>query len=175
MLPASRQFSYPKTKKNTSQNHAVVHPVLIWGMALLKEHNGSLDRSYQLWVVHLKGLNGKEYFDKQTKFHQRNFTQFGTRLVEFVSSQFDSMRQDEKDSIREGMLKNCELLYIASYNSCKQTDPTIVVAIQYSTSADGAFIIWLGIQEDIPESTTIDGINVVRYSSALVLVCSYRT
>jgi hypothetical protein len=60
--------------------------------------------------VHVKGSNGKEYFEKQTKFHKCNFKQFGSRLVEFFESQFDSMRQDEKDFIREGVLKNCELL-----------------------------------------------------------------
>ena len=72
------------------------------------------------------------------------------------------MRDDEKQNICDGLVKECETLYIASFNSTKDLVPTIVAAAQYCSSDDGAFINWIAVESDIPDDIKMTGANPVR-------------
>ena len=76
------------------------------------------------------------------------------------------MREDEELNIADGLLSNSETAYIAYFNSPKQAVPTIVAAVQYSSSDDGAFISWLCMSEDLAGEdgvTGTDSVQVLRH------------
>ena len=156
---AGRSFksSRPKNKSHHQE------PLKLWGMKVpLCEDN---QHTYQFWVVHLKGRNGVSYnartpVNERTKFHK-----FETSLIKFFDLQFDAMREDEKQNVRDGLVGDCETIYIAGFNLLHPNTISIVAAVQFCTSPEGAWINWLGISADIRNSGDIsltNGIGVFR-------------
>jgi hypothetical protein len=129
---ASQLFTQPKRKK------AGKVPVKLWGMSLPIQSDGQRDLSYQFWVIQWKMICGTTNSESTTAI-----SHFGKGLVDFFSRQFDSMREDKATNIQEGLVSKCKTLYIALYNSVKQTVPTIVAAVQYCSSNEGTFISWM--------------------------------
>jgi hypothetical protein len=126
-------------------------PLKLWGCSLPIERLTRNSASYQFWVVHLEGRKVGEYVNSATVIQKKEFDVFADSLVMFFENQFDAMRDDEKKNIKGALVQNCETLYIASFNTHKQLVPTIVAAVQYTSSSDGAFINWLGVMADIPD------------------------
>jgi hypothetical protein len=62
------------------------------------------------------------------------------------------MREDEKQNIRDGLVGNCETIYVAAFNLNQANTITIVAAVQFCTSPEGAWINWLGISADVRNS-----------------------
>jgi hypothetical protein len=110
----------------------------------------------------LDGRNGDEYVTSATGIQKKEFEVFADLLVLFFENQFDAMRDDEKTNIKGALVQNCETLYIASFNTHKQIVPTIVAAVQYTSSSDGAFINWLGVMADIPDDVIPLGRSPIR-------------
>ncbi len=158
MTVATRLFAYPKTPPDRQRT---IHPTL-WGSSLPTVVHQNKDNSYQFWVVHLKGCNGKVYRDSLDGNQKPVYNTFKKTLVAFFELQFDSMRKDEKQNIRDGLTQNCETIYIASFNSAKDHAPTIVAATQYCSSEEGAFINWIAVASDIPDDTKLAGVLPVR-------------
>ena len=68
------------------------------------------ENSYHFWVVHLKGSNGKSYCSNMVGNQKPAFNTFKKSLVGFFEGQFDSMRNDEKQNIRDGLTKGFTIL-----------------------------------------------------------------
>jgi hypothetical protein len=155
---ASGLFTQPPHKTAGKGKKADKAPVMLWGMALPTQAVDKCDLTYQFWVIHLKGRNGNHFVAQQSTTQQDQFHKFESSLVEFFSNhQFDSMREDEESNIRDGLVSHCETTYIAYFDSAKQTVPTIVAAVQYSSCAEEAFIIWLCVSHELPMPETVTG------------------
>jgi hypothetical protein len=105
----------------------------------------------------LNGSNGRKYHNDCLELDRQKLETFQKTLVECFANQFDSMSDAKSENIKEGLMGNCETLYIASFNSAKQEVPMIVSAVQYSSSDNGAFISWLGVLEDVSEHVLLPG------------------
>jgi hypothetical protein len=75
------------------------------------------------------------------------------------------MREDEKQNIWDRLVNDCETIYVAAFNLIHQNTITIVAAVQFCTSPEGAWINWLGISADVCNSGDMpmtNGIGVFR-------------
>jgi hypothetical protein len=57
--------------------------------------------------------NTKKY---KPKNDTSTFSKFETSLVSFFNFQFDDMREDEKQDVREGLVSDCDTISIVAIN-----------------------------------------------------------
>jgi hypothetical protein len=118
--------------------------------------------SYQFWVVHLKGKNGDAYKLANNINEKGKFIKVQNTLAEFFALQFDEIRPEEKDNIRQGLTANCKTLYIIAFNLHRPNHITIIGAVQYSAAPEGVWINWLGISADIQPKVTTSSKKEIR-------------
>ena len=118
-------------------------------------HCEDQQNTYQFWVVHLKGQKGLSFLENKTANARAKFSKFETSLVQFFDLQFDALREGEKQNIRDGLVGDCETIYVAAFNLNQPNTITIVAAVRLCTSPEGAWINWLGISADIQNSGDI--------------------
>jgi hypothetical protein len=142
---AGRSFKTARPK-----NKVTFDPLKLWGMNV--PHCEDPQYTYQFWVIHLKGLNGPSFIMDNSVNDRSKFHKFESSLVNSFNLQFDVRREEEKQNIREGLLKDCETLYVVAFNLIKPNTITIVAAVQFCTTPDGAWINWLGVSADVCNS-----------------------
>jgi hypothetical protein len=127
---AGRSFKAARTKNKQHQES-----LKLWGINV--PHCEDRQHTYQFWVIHLKGQNGLSFITKSLVNDKSKFTKFESSLVNFFNLQFDNMREDERQNIQDGLVKDCETIYVAAFNLIHQNTIKIVAALQFCTSPEG--------------------------------------